>query len=52
MKVHNQSINMIDGRERGALEIIMGLPCESLETVDDVDVQALEAAKAAKKRNL
>ena len=50
--VHNQSIKMIDGREKGALETIMGAPCESLETVDDIDVQALEAAKAAKKKDL
>ena len=52
VQVHSQSIKMIDGREKGALETIMGAPCESLETVDDIDVQALEAAKAAKKKDL
>jgi len=52
VQVHNASIKMIDGREKGALEMIMGAPCESLETVDDEDTQALEAAKAAKKKSL
>ena len=52
VKEHNASIKMIDGREKGALETIMGAPCDSLETVDDMDVQALEAAKAAKKKSL
>ena len=54
VKDHNSSIKMIDGREKGALETIMGQPCEVLETIDEEDKQALEAAKAKKtsKKNL
>jgi hypothetical protein len=50
VKDHNASIKMIDGREKGQLETIMGQPCEVLETVSEEDKQALEAAKATSKK--
>ena len=48
VKDHNSSIKMIDGREKGTLEVIMGQPCEAMEAIDEEDKQALEAAKAKK----
>ena len=50
VKDHNASIRMIDGREKGALEGIMGEPCASLESVTEEDKQALEASKKAKSK--